>query len=73
VQIRLGKTQYGSRCLGVLRSTQEYYIAIGDLGGDFGIPSYNRLDSSSKMCHLSENSAKLVPFGIRGPGHVRVM
>jgi hypothetical protein len=44
---------------------------FGDLGGqfgDFGVPGCDELDSdSSEVYRRSENSAKLVPFRIRGP------
>jgi hypothetical protein len=46
-------------------------VAIGDLGrqfGDFSVPDYDKLDGDgSEICRRSENSAKLVPFRIRGP------
>jgi hypothetical protein len=67
VLARLGEAQCSLQYWGAL----SHCVAIGDLGrqfGDFSIPGCDELDSdSSEVCRHSENSAKLVPFRIRGP------
>ena len=51
----------------MLRGTQGYCAMVGELKGDFGVPGCDELDGDgSEVCRCSENSAKLVSFGIRG-------
>jgi hypothetical protein len=40
-----GKAGQGSVWLWMLKDTQGHYVIIRDLGGDFSIPSCNRLGS----------------------------
>jgi hypothetical protein len=47
--VRLGEAGQGQVWLQILKGTQGYYPAIGDLGGDFGIPIGDDLDSSCSV------------------------
>jgi len=64
-----GEAGRGPVWLATLWGTLSRYIAIGDLGrqfGDFGVLGCDELDGDgSEVCHCSENSAKLIPFRIR--------
>jgi hypothetical protein len=66
-----GEAGRGPVRLATLWGAPSRCVAIGDLGrqfGDFGVPGCDELDGDgSEVCRCSENSAKLVPFGIRGP------
>ena len=39
-----GKAGQGPVWLWMLRSTQGYYATVGELGEDFGVPGYDKLD-----------------------------